>query len=164
MISSREETPPATTRRQETAERNSFTRFISVPDIQPSRSTHVNKSSEAYSPSGVKTEMIWGCQWDAMMRFIGDRANETGNVSHDLRNSYATGGTDYPEDDYADISNNIYDLEGNVYEWTQEAYANGDRVMRGGNHDDDIEPNYRNYDYPTEALDLGSRITLYIET
>ena len=124
--------------------------------------------SEKYSQSGVVSEMIWGCQWDAMMRFIGEEyAKANGRVSHELSSPYETGGTNYTETKkYEDISNNIYDLEGNVSEWTQEADCSVDsRTMRGGyfgfawgtpdTRDDVNDPAYH-------YSKVGSRLALYI--
>lgn len=111
-------------------------------------------NSETYVPasltseeSTVVPEMIWGCQWDAMMRLIGQsRAKAQGHVSHEsayfTTEPYATGGTDYNDVytkkegntgfvAYNDIASNIYDLEGNIYEYTQEAYDTSSRVNRG---------------------------------
>lgn len=102
---------------------------------------------KTYKTSSVTGSMIWVCQWNAMMTFIGDKASDTGNVAHGSSNfttmPYQTGGTDYStnykikegEDGYVkyqDICNNIYDLEGNVSEWTLEGSGNSNRVGRGG--------------------------------
>ena len=120
--------------------------------------------SETYSQSGVISEMIWGCQWDAMMRFIGSRATETGNVSHNFSEPYKTGGTDYTKNDYNDISNNIYDLEGNVVESTQEANNTDSRVFRGGYCYSSGSPSSREDGSPTNTdSDVGSRLALYVE-
>ena len=63
---------------------------------------------------------------------------------------------------------NVYDLEGNYYEWTAEAsYANG-RVDRGGGYGDVSYSNfgpgsYRDYDLPTRAHSYCSaRAGLYV--
>ena len=90
------------------------------------------------SSSSVVSSMISGSQWDAMLNFILTNTNDDGtgntvachvtsktNVSHDREYSggpWKTGGTDYTGTiTYNDIANNIYDLEGNVREWTMEA-------------------------------------------
>ena len=63
--------------------------------------------------------------------------------------------------------NNIYDLAGNVDEWTQEQYESSYRVIRGGdcNVDGDCcSVAYRDYYRPDNGyLDTGFRATLYIK-
>lgn len=62
---------------------------------------------------------------------------------------------------------NIYDVAGNVYEWTNEAYSEYRRVIRGGgfNYDGDSSPaSCRSNGYPVHSggSDLGFRPALYI--
>ena len=134
-------------------------------------------NSLTYSASntnlGVTSEMIWGCQWDAMMKFIltgNEASNVTAgdNVSHNLSSAYKTGGTNYSGSiTYNDISSNIYDLEGNVTEWTQEAYEAANRVFRSGHYIDDLSSveisMYDKIEPETYGEPLGSRLALYIE-
>ena len=97
---------------------------------------------------GVSTGMIWGCQWDVMCNFIankGDKKNindsklwgnyknatVTDNNNATLKPSgtsqiLKTGITDYTK------ANNIYDVAGNYYEKTMEAYYTHIRAVRGG--------------------------------
>ena len=61
---------------------------------------------------------------------------------------------------------NIYDLAGNVYEWTLEAYDTIVRVLRGGYYGNTstsiTRPDTRYYDFPTTSnSSYGSRLTLY---
>ena len=62
---------------------------------------------------------------------------------------------------------NIYDLAGNVYEWTYEAHSSH-RIYRGGSCvlSGDVNPvSYRCYTYPSDADDsIGFRLRLYIKT
>ena len=74
--------------------------------------------------SSVKSSMIWGSQYDAMLNWaLGGtdkgKVTATTNGNHDgsVANTGAT---------TTDKINNIYDLEGNVYEWTLEAW--GDNI------------------------------------
>ena len=57
----------------------------------------------------------------------------------------------------------IYDLAGNVYEWTLEANSFDDRALRGGNYTIDRSTASDRYnDYPTNSNDyIGSRLALY---
>ena len=62
--------------------------------------------------------------------------------------------------------NNIYDMAGNVYDWTIEAsHANG-RVLRGGffGYGVSISPaSFRNYNNASDSGSLyGSRLALYV--
>ena len=120
--------------------------------------------------NSVQSEMIWGCQYDAMMKFIlttPDASHVTAktNVSHDLSDIYQTGGTNYIGSiTYNDKAANIYDLEGNVYEWTQEVYDTNCRVYRGGGYEVSDSPGVRYYNYPWSPYSgVGCRLALYIK-
>lgn len=66
----------------------------------------------------------------------------------------------------ANKQKNIYDMAGNVYEWTMEAYNNGYRVYRGGRYSIDGSGNpasVRNVNLPDSTGDyIGFRIALYL--
>ena len=110
--------------------------------------------------NNIETGMIWGNQWDRTMMWLMecnakdettgkskeeviDDSTSWGNYSNatfQYTNSSGvtatknenrstripTGSTEYTN------ANNIYDLAGNMWEWTMEAYSTGDRVVRGG--------------------------------
>jgi len=97
---------------------------------------------------GVVSTLIYGAQWDAAIKFI-----ETYNVGEEGYSTYATNSAGYGN--YSgtyggdtstatpDIcgalpifrQKNIYDMAGNVHEWTMEKYSSY-RVYRGGSYDD----------------------------
>ena len=132
--------------------------------------------------------MIWGTQWDRTLEWLNDtgmdwdkiasnsgswgnyydvtftyKTSEEGNEQTKQSNTSTlvpTGSSEYNK------ANNIYDLAGNLYEWTQEAYGTVSRVYRGGFYYDngsDGPARYRYYNNPNNTLDnRGSRPTLYI--
>ena len=77
----------------------------------------------------VKSSMMLGTCHDQMLEFVNvaGKYNVTtvGNVEHNFSGNYNTGNQS------TDMSKNIYDLEGNVYEWTTEANDTSSRVSRG---------------------------------
>ena len=84
------------------------------------------KYTNPNNPNSVESSMIWGSQYDAMMRWMQDNdVDVTGNIG-DNRNTGTTTGTSE-----TDIINNIYDLYGCHYEWTLEANDTVSRVSRG---------------------------------
>ena len=100
--------------------------------------TMYNKSKGIAANSNVTTSMIWGCQWDAVMRWMynsGDAEKKiytydsTGKGNYNGTNGNAPIATG-SNPSYA--VNNIYDMAGNVYDWTIEAYNTSYRVTRGG--------------------------------
>ena len=124
-----------------------------------------------YSTSGVISEMIWGCQYDAMMKWMqGNNIDVTSTTPTDInRGVVASKNTTRVTGsaDSNDILNNIYDILGNGLEWTQEAFNIGYRVLRGGVYNGGgYTPNIRKVDacYPelTNGYN-GSRLTLYVE-
>ena len=88
--------------------------------------------------NNVTSSMIWGSQWDATMRWMYNSGNEEkkkytydstgkGNYSGTNGNQpIATGSIE------AYAVNNIYDMAGNVSDWTIEAYGTILRDGRGG--------------------------------
>ena len=104
--------------------------------------------------TSVTSTLTYGCEWDAMCRYIGDSERTTPKKSAvELTGSVAS-----------DVSKNIYDLAGNCDEWTMEAYITGDRVIRGGSYRYADPVSYRIISGPTEISVIGSfRPTLYIK-
>ena len=87
----------------------------------------------------VKSSMILGTCHDQMLEFVNVEGKydvtKAGNALHNRNYSdgpWQTAGLDYTDKtQYKDLSKNIYDLEGNVSEWTTEAYDTSYRVDRG---------------------------------
>ena len=119
--------------------------------------------------NNVTSSMIGGSQWDATMRWMYNSGNEEkkkytydsrgkGNYSSD--SPIATGSIE------AYAVNNIYDMAGNVSDWTIEAYSTVLRVTRGGNYSDDGSngpASVRRSSNPTNSIDnYGFRVALYM--
>ena len=87
----------------------------------------------------VKSSMMLGTCHDQMLEFVNVAGKydvtKVGNALHNRSYSdgpWQTAGLDYTDKtQYKDLSKNIYDLEGNVFEWTTEAFSTRDRVYRG---------------------------------
>lgn len=141
-----------------------------------------------FDKENVNSSMIYGSLWDATMSWLaksGIQVGYTGKVTSDNGNFYPgsitikndrtlinvknanayakleTGATTYTR------TNNIFDLCGNLYEWTQEATGIGGRVVRGGSYGyTDANVTYasnRGTNYPTEKNpEYSSRPCIYI--
>ena len=146
--------------------------------------------------NNIETGMIWGNQWDRTLMWLmecnakdettgkskeevisdstswGNYSNATftytnssGVTATKNENSSTripTGSTEYTN------ANNIYDLAGNVREWTMEADSASFRVLRGGFYsgDGDFRParDRSSYVSPGSSFDYyGSRAALYVK-
>ncbi|MFR2534731.1 MAG: SUMF1/EgtB/PvdO family nonheme iron enzyme [Clostridia bacterium] len=130
----------------------------------------------------ITTSVMYGVQWDSMLRFL---ASNTYNVNDSL-----TWGN-YPNAtlEYKDIqgntyikqqgearliltgnsentkAKNIYDVAGNVYEWTQETAGTNVRVVRGGSYMvtiGQLAATRYAYNAATANNTIGFRISFYI--
>ena len=127
----------------------------------------------------MQTRMIWGCQWDVTCKWLKEH-------NYDINNSSAWGnysdsvspanGGNYEQNNKKNTgsnenwkANNIYDLAGNCYEWTQEVYSTPSRAHRGGTYNSngsDCPASIRNtYYFPDHSYvrSLASRASLYIK-
>ena len=87
------------------------------------------KLASTYETSSVKSSMIWGSQYDAMLNFAltgSDKNKVTANTNG------AHGGGAYKTGLYegSDVICNVYDIEGNWPEYTMEACDSGHRIVR----------------------------------
>ena len=115
--------------------------------------------------SNIFSSMITSKEWNTIMTFTGygdaKRATSTYTTEPDLSGSAYKGTTDT-----YDLTKNIYDLAGNVWEWTLTASSNSRRVNRGGNYLD-VGCSASNTDgiLPSSSYysSYGSRLALYIK-
>src|SRR5699024_131173 len=118
----------------------------------------------------VKSTMIYGCQWDETMSWLKNtefkgREDKVDTDSSSWGN-YGSGSPINTGSVSTYKANEIFDLAGNYYDWTQEAYSTVDRVGRGGNYSNSgsSRPAADRYSYDASYNGgYGSaRATLYI--
>ena len=145
--------------------------------------------------NNIETGMIWGNQWDRTLMWLMEcnakdettgkskeevisdstswgnynnatftYTNSSGSTATKNSGSFTripTGSTEYTK------ANNIYDLAGNVWDWTMEALSTSYRVYRGGYYgvNGTFYPASYRYGYgPTNSTSVnGTRATLYIK-
>lgn len=101
----------------------------------------VAKSRGMYDDSySIKSHLIYGVQWDAIMTFISTNYPEyiidSSGAGHYMKDKDGNQISNVYEikcgtvDEYS--RNNIFDMAGNVFEWTMEAAYTHSRVRRGG--------------------------------
>lgn len=99
-----------------------------------------NLYAENYTVQGF---FPWGANYDTTLQWLIDSGCKTeeevtsdssawGNYSNDTFSENATG--EFTGQWEEAKANNIYDLVGNNWEWTQERYGSGSYVMRGGGY------------------------------
>ena len=136
------------------------------------------KCTELNASDKVKTQMIWGCQWDTTMNWlISSGAKTSDEVNKDSRSWGNYNNTSVKADDGTTeikasgtsaklntgkttftMANNIYDLAGNYREWTQEACRTFLRADRGGNYDSDGSTDAASYEGINEPFYTGGSL------
>ena len=137
---------------------------------------------------GVRSNIIWGSLWDETLQWLVDSGNKTyeelynskewgnhqdsdfdytttrGTTGHKSSGSYSMVPTGSAETNKA---NNIYDLAGNMWEWTLEGNGSNTRMVRGGYYSSNASTYsvpYRDSDYPVYSyFNLGVRAYFYIK-
>lgn len=127
---------------------------------------------ELAANSSVKSTMIWGCLWDRTLIWLAETNQASSGVNGKSyaeivnssgwgnyeRDSGGTGVKQPTGNSETWKANNIYDMAGNVYDWTIEANYTYSRVLRGGSF------YYSGSSYPASYRDDSSssdRDTVY---
>ena len=102
----------------------------------------------------------WGNYRNATFEYINSSGN-TATKNKDSNTRIPTGSAEYTK------ANNIYDLSGNVWDWTMEAFFTYNRVLRGGSYGHTVTDSpaaYRGGYRPSYSYnDDGCRSALYIK-
>ncbi len=147
------------------------------------QSLYSNNVLKNVDPKATKTSsMIWGSQYDQIMIWMKNVENDQEKTRGKYYVTNGAGKGNYgtisgvTNDNYSEVAptgsideyrvKNIYDLAGNVYEWSLESGDTNGRVRRGGiyvnTNADDTRPDSRNNYFPTvNSSGNGSRLTLY---
>ena len=126
--------------------------------------------------NSVTSTLIYGVQWDAIMRWMQDVPNLTGGKYvedstgmgwySDNASGNETHQTGIDVDGGKNKVKNIYDLAGNVWEWTIECCDTNCRVCRGGGFDlsgSGIPASYRDNFFPSTGYSgFGFRVAIYL--
>ena len=128
-----------------------------------------------YANQSVVSTLCYSVQWDAALNFIDPNyiTNATIGTPACSEDSYVRDSTDqgwYSQDDVTETGyykiKNIYDLAGNVTEWTMESYDTNGRVLRGGEYGS-LGSEYPSSNRSNSSPDftfpvVGFRVTLYL--
>ena len=90
---------------------------------------------DASNTKAVVSTMIYGVQWDAIMRWLNDipiNLRDTRSWGNYNDGTTSSPGHQKTGNQEAWNQKNIYDLAGNMWEWTMEGTANSYRIIRGG--------------------------------
>ena len=129
---------------------------------------------DAKNETGVISTLCYGVQWDAVMNFLSDIENPYANTKY-IKNSTKMGWYFYqayeslqlsgtPLEDNVNCTKNIYDLAGNIDEWTMESYKNHYRIVRGGErYIADMKPSASMRNHQISNDTAGFRVALYIK-
>ena len=118
------------------------------------------------SSSSVVSTLCYGVQWDATLTFMSktDSAyatDSTGKGYYGHQEPTTTGSSE----EYKIC--NVYDMAGNVFEWTMEAYSGGERIIRGGffsNDGDTCPVSFRSKSPAADSYQFfGFRVALYLK-
>ena len=121
------------------------------------------------SNGSVKSALSSGIQWDMVMHFVDQKMDGTGNKKFDVRVYDSTrhnqSGVTETGKNNNDRVQNIYDLEGNCYEWVAEKNNTSiPFVDRGGDYNDgsNIRASQRNSSNDNASSHSTFRSALYI--
>ncbi|MEG1204021.1 MAG: hypothetical protein RSE00_01960, partial [Clostridia bacterium] len=144
---------------------------INNSDTEPGNGA-VTVSRKMYAAdAAVVSTLMYGVQYDAVLRFIESSGGKSTAQMKDSSSwgNHKTSSNKLENTGSSEIwkTNNIYDLAGNVWEWTMEACL-ASRVYRSGSYyysGRDISTSYRNYCSSVVQTDtsIGFRVALYVK-
>lgn len=122
--------------------------------------------SNMYQFENVKTEMMWGCQWNAILIwFYSNESTKNYAFSLEQKGNFS-GELNYTGENSNYCINNIYDIFGNVAEWTQLSLGQKYKYAVGSSYENKdsnyvYEGNFT-YDPDNSYKFIGTRAVLYL--
>ncbi len=115
----------------------------------------------------VFSSMITSQEWDIIMTFTGyggiERDPDTTYTNKPEKSGVAYKKENSSDPDIYDETHNIYDLAGNLYEWTLKPNNTNLRVVRGGYYYGyTASYMFSNYPNSTGNAIIGSRLVIYV--
>lgn len=129
---------------------------------------HLYKISNImYDRDDITTEMIWGCQWNSMLVWLSQNLDIRNNVYDAQKIGNYNSSIKKTASDKDNVMNNIYDLAGNAFEWTQKGNLMGGRAALGGSYKYNSKLNYslaaeEGYSITYLWNEVGTRVTMYL--
>lgn len=139
-----------------------------------------NLPDELTNDTGVISTLCYGVQWDLTMEFLSDVDNSYTKTKY-IEDSSSMGwfgtnskstlqhtGTNLNGNN-DNCVNNIFDLAGNIHEWTMESYKDNFRIYRGGMYEmgnKDISASTRGHCIPDgfgNYMYVGFRVAIYLK-
>ena len=141
--------------------------WVSIPQETAKTTAKTMYASNTH----VKSALISGIQWDMTMAFISSKPRLDGtNKTYDVKKSdssrHVSGGVTIAGNNEADKVCNIYDLEGNVWEYVAEkniSSTNGPFDSRGGSYNISISASSRYSSDCNASRSRSFRLVLYVE-
>lgn len=122
-------------------------------------------TQKMYDRNDITTEMIWGCQWDATLLWIAQNFEKREYIFDSILVGNYSNSKKETASDSEYVLNNIYDLAGNAFEWTQRGTIQGGRKAYGGYYESNENAKlFYNKMYPITYLwnEVGTRVTMYL--
>ena len=166
--------------------RYELTGSVASPTVQKGQTVLANQNwyksykacSNVVNTDFAKSTMIAGTQWDRVLEWLVDTGEKSSSEVYSNSSSWGnynnstgeavTGSGSKRQSGYNEAwkANNIYDLAGNCWEWTQEAIYTDVRVFRGGYYNDSgssypASSRYHSYPYYADS-NISSRVALYV--
>ena len=157
--------------RYEMGKGNNYSK-LNVETTSASRSDEYNwyglyRKAKSYDILGVTAGMIWGSQYDAMINFGLTNSSDASKVTANTNGNHTGRKLKTGTHKGSDSINNIFDLEGNMMEWTKGAGGTQSRIEYSGSYVGihRFSPIRRYSSYPKDYSDFtGCRISIYINT
>jgi hypothetical protein len=128
------------------------------------------KAESMYTTATVKSGLLTGTQWDTTMKWLENSGKNVTNGTSWGNNLNSTSPANVPgwgmlqPTGYSEFwkANNIYDMSGNAWEWSNEIYTTN-RIIRSSDYHNGASPIGRNAELVTTAISCVSfRVVLYI--
>lgn len=138
--------------------------------VKVARSMYNNPmSGNLNKKTTVKSTLCYGVQWDAVLNFIDDsyvKGKAEGYIKDSTNKGNYGSNLEQTGSNEEYMKKNIYDIAGNVSEWTMEAFETQYRVLRGGNYKGmaSMTPVSGRYiETPSKSDEtIGFRVALYL--